>query len=66
MKFFINNLIYKVNQIYNYLIFIIKWKFRLKSCGPFSYWISPIRILHPSLISLGNNVTILDNARINS
>jgi len=64
MKFFINNLIYKVNQIYNYLIFIIKWKLRLKSCGLFSYWISPIRILHPSLISLGNNVTILDNARI--
>ena len=64
MKFLINNLIYKVNQIHKYLIFIIKWKFRLKNCGSFSYWISPIRIINPSLMSLGKNIIILNNARI--
>ena len=64
MKFHISNLIYKANQIYIYLIFIIKWKFRLKNCGSRSYWVSPSRILNPSFITLGNNITILNNARI--
>lgn len=64
MKFFINNLIYKLDHVFKYLIFVFKWRFRLKSCGSLSYWVSPIRILNPSLINLGNNIIILNNARI--
>tara|TARA_B100001093_G_scaffold496848_1_gene543046 strand:- start:5917 stop:6474 length:558 start_codon:yes stop_codon:yes gene_type:complete len=61
---FIDKLFYRIFQLFSYLIFLLKWGFRLKKVGPGSYWISPCRIVFPSFISLGKNVVILNSARI--
>lgn len=64
MKMLIDNLTYRTYQIFSYLIFLIRWSFRLGKVGIKSYWISPLRIINPSLIKLGRNTIILNSARI--
>ena len=64
MKAIIDNFLYRVYQLWVYLKFLLKWQLRLKKCGFRSYWIAPIRIIYPSLISMGDNVVILNGSRI--
>lgn len=64
MKIKIDVLFYRTYQMFIYLIFIVRWRMRLKKCGKRSYWVSPSRIINPSKINIGKNTVILNSARI--